>query len=278
MYIDSHQHFWQYDPTRHHWMDDAMAVLRRDFLPGELQELFSEHSIDGCVAVQVDQTPAENDFLLKLASEYPFILGIVGWADFRDLQVEANLERYSENKGIKGFRHIVQSEPDPNFLLRPTFTKGIACLEQFGFTYDILVFPHQLGAVLEFVKRFPNQKFVIDHLAKPYIKDRFYEGWATLIQAIGKHENVFCKLSGMITEADSGAWKPEDLHPYMDQVLVTFGAERLMYGSDWPVCLLAGNYRQVVRIVHDFIAPLSRAEQSSIMGGNALAFYNLKSG
>lgn len=275
MYIDSHQHFWQYDPARHHWMDDAMAYLRRDFMPGELQELYSEHNIKGCVAVQVDQSPAENDFLLKLASENPFILGIVGWADLRDSKVEAQLERYSEFEMIKGFRHIVQSEPDPNFLLRPAFIKGIACLEQYGFTYDILVFPHQLGAVLEFIRRFPNQKFVIDHLAKPYIRDGFYDGWATLIQAIGKHENVCCKLSGMITEADHSSWKPEQIHPYMDTVLETFGSGRLLYGSDWPVCLLAGSYRKVIGIALEYITRLSNTERSSIMGGNAREFYDL---
>lgn len=256
-------------------MDDSMSVLRRDFLPAELQQIYGEHSIDGCVAVQVDQTPGENAFLVNLASEYPYIKGIVGWADFAGPGVEKDLERYSDIKKIKGFRHIVQSEPDPNFILRSSFMNGIARLEQFGFTYDILVFPHQLGAVLEFVKRFPNQKFIIDHLAKPYIRDGFYDGWSTLMQAIGKHENVCCKLSGMITEADHRAWKKEHLQPYMEMALETFGTARLLYGSDWPVCLMAGTYGQVLGTLHDFITRLSQEEQVAIMGGNATKFYKL---
>ena len=275
MIIDAHQHFWQYDPGRHHWMDDSMALLRRDFMPGELRQVYTENGIEGCIAVQVDQTTAETDFLAGLASEYSFIKGVVGWADIQDPGVKAHLERYGSNKTVKGFRHLVQSEPDPNFLLRQPFMNGIACLEQFGFTYDILVFPHQLGAVLEFVKKFPNQPFIIDHLAKPYIKDGFFDGWATLIQAIGQHENVYCKISGMITEADHLAWNKEDLLPYLELVLETFGARRLLYGSDWPVCLMAGTYGQVLETIHDFISRLSPAEQAAIMGGNAAVFYRL---
>jgi L-fuconolactonase len=238
-------------------------------------EVYAQNGIDGCVAVQVDQTLGETDFLLELAREYPFIKGIVGWADLRSDGIEKVLEKYSDNKILKGFRHIVQGEPDPNFIIRPSFLKGIAALKTFGFTYDVLVFPHQLGAALELAKRFPNQKFVIDHLAKPYIKDGFFEGWAVLLGEIAKHDNVYCKLSGMITEADHRYWKPAQMIPYMDFALNSFGADRLLFGSDWPVCLVAGSYGQVKSLVTNFIETLSIAEQHAIMGKNAVQFYNL---
>ena len=171
---------------------------------------------------------------------------------------------------------MVQGEPDHNFLLRPNFLKGISKLESYNYTYDILIFPHQLGATLEFVKRFPNQKFVIDHIAKPYIKDGFYEGWATLMKEVGKHENVHCKISGMITEADFNSWTPDQMQPYMELSLEAFGSDRLMYGSDWPVCLVAGNYSKVKTLAMEFISKLSIDEQKAFMGGNAIQFYNLK--
>lgn len=277
MIVDSHQHFWNYDPVKHQWIDDSMAAIRKDFLPGDLEKVYAEHSIDGCVAVQADQTLAETDFLLELATEYNFIKGVVGWADLRADDLETVLETYKEHDKLKGFRHVVQGEEDVNFLLRPDFLRGISLLEKYHYTYDILVFPHQLGAVLEFVREFPNQKFVIDHIAKPYIKDGFYDGWAVLMKEIGQYENVYCKLSGMITEADFNTWTPEHIHPYMDLVLEVFGTERTMFGSDWPVCLTAGNYKQVKMLVTNFIVKTSTIEQAAIMGWNAIKFYNLKS-
>lgn len=276
MKIDSHQHFWNYNPVKHDWIDDDMATIRRDFLPSDLKTVYNENSIDGCVAVQADQTLAETDFLLQLASENNFIKGVVGWVDLQSNNIDSDLEKYSSFNKIKGFRHVVQGEADHNFLLRPNFLNGISKLEKYNFTYDILIFPHQLGATLEFVKRFPNQKFVIDHIAKPYIKDDFFDGWAVLMQEIAKQENVYCKLSGMITEADYNTWTPKQLEPYMDLVLNAFGTKRTMFGSDWPVCLVAGNYSQVKSIVTNFIATLSDTEQLTIMGENAIQFYNLK--
>lgn len=275
MIIDAHQHFWHYEPVKHAWIDDSMSVIRRDFLPDELKRIYTTHHIDGCVAVQADQTLDETDFLLRLAKEHDFIKGVVGWADLRDEHIDPVLEKYAASKKMKGWRHIVQGEPDPNFLIRPAFLRGISYLEKYGYTYDILVFPHQLGATLELVRNFPHQKFVIDHIAKPYIKDGFYEGWAVLMKEIAKQENVFCKLSGMITEADYAAWNPGQITPYMNLVLESFGAERIMYGSDWPVCLVAGTYAQVKNLVVDFIKGLSQAEQEAIMGTNAISFYNL---
>ena len=276
MVIDSHQHFWKYNPVKHEWINDAMSVIRRDFMPSDLEKVYAENGVDGCVAVQADQTLAETDFLLDLANNNDFIKGVVGWVDFRDASVDGVLAEYSHHEKTKGYRHIVQGEPDHNFLLRQDFMRGISAMEKYDLVYDILVFPHQLGASLEFVKRFPNQKFVIDHIAKPYIKDGFFDGWAVLMREIAKYPNVHCKLSGMITEAYYDAWTPEQINPYMDIVLNAFGSERLMYGSDWPVCLVAGNYTQVKKLVTDFISGLSSDEQADIMGKNALQFYNLK--
>lgn len=273
--IDSHQHFWKYSTENHSWIDDEMAVIRRDFLPEDLKVVYQENNIDGCVAVQADQTLEETDFLVDLAKQHNFIKGVVGWVDFRADNIDEVLEKYSQQKIVKGFRHIVQGEPDPNFLLKKDFVNGISKLEKYGFTYDILVFPHQLGAVLEFVKQFPNQKFVIDHIAKPYIKEGFYEGWAVMIKEIAKYPNVYCKLSGMITEADYKTWTSEQLQPYMQLVLDAFGTDRVMFGSDWPVCLVAGNYTRVKKITTDFIENLSSEEQEAILGANAVKFYNL---
>ena len=275
MVIDSHQHFWKYEPVKHDWIDDDMSVIRRDFLPSDLAKVFQENSIDGCVAVQADQTLEETDFLIDLASINNFIKGIVGWVDLRAENIENVLEKYSTDKIVKGFRHVVQGEADHNFLLRPNFSRGISLLEKYNFTYDILVFPHQLGSVLEFVKKFPNQKFVIDHIAKPYIKDGYFDGWATMMTAIGKHENVSCKMSGMVTEADFNTWTPEQIHPYMNVALEAFGSSRILFGSDWPVCLVAGNYSKIKKLTTDFISQLSQIEQNSIMGTNAIEFYNL---
>ena len=275
MVIDSHQHFWKYEPVKHSWIDDDMSVIRRDFSPSDLAKVYQENSIDGCVAVQADQTLEETDFLIDLASINNFIKGIVGWVDLRAENIENVLEKYSTDKNVKGFRHVVQGEADHNFLLRPNFSRGISLLEKHNFTYDILVFPHQLGSVLEFVKKFPHQKFVIDHIAKPYIKDGYFEGWATMMTAIGKHENVSCKMSGMVTEADFNIWTPEQIHPYMDTVLEAFGSKRILFGSDWPVCLVAGNYSKIKKLTTDFISQLSKIEQNSIMGNNAIEFYNL---
>nr|WP_288833246.1 amidohydrolase family protein [uncultured Flavobacterium sp.] len=275
MVIDSHQHFWIYEADKHAWIDDEMKVIRKNFLPEDLKIVYQENNIDGCVAVQADQTLAETDFLLDLAQKNDFIKGIVGWVDLRASNIDEVLNQYNKFSKLKGFRHVVQGEADHNFMLRPDFLNGIAALEKYNFTYDILIFPHQLGAALELVRRFPNQKFVIDHIAKPYIKDGFYDGWATLMKAIAEYKNVYCKLSGMTTEADYNNWTPEQIEPYMQLVLDTFGANRILFGSDWPVCLVAGNYTKTKELVTNFIAKLNSEEQAAIMGGNAMQFYNL---
>ena len=276
MIIDSHQHFWNYEPEKHSWIDEEMSVIRRDFLSDDLQKVFTENGVDACVVVQADQTTEETDFLISIAENNNFIKGVVGWADLRSESIEDDLLKYKKYNVVKGFRHVVQGEQDHNFMLRPEFLRGVELLGKYDLCYDILIFPHQLGATLELVKKFPNQKFVIDHIAKPYIKDGFFQGWAVMMREIAKHQNVYCKISGMITEADYKNWTPEQVHPYMKLVFESFGASRVMYGSDWPVCLVAGNYTMVKALVTDFITDLSQEEQNAIMGGNAAKFYNLK--
>ncbi len=277
MTLDAHQHFWHFDPVRDSWIDDSMEVLQRDFLPSDLLPLLVENDVDGCVAVQAGSSEDETHFLLQLAEKHDFVKSVVGWADLSAANVGERLAYFSQYGKLSGFRHIVQGERDMCFLLRNDFCRGIAALEPHGFTYDILVFPHQLGAVLEFVRRFPRQKFVIDHLAKPYIKDGFFDGWATLMRAIAEQENVFCKISGMTTEADWNNWKYEVLVPYLDLVAAVFGTRRLMFGSDWPVCLLAGNYGDVLGIVRRYFEPFSPTEKEDVMGRTAAGFYNIES-
>lgn len=275
MTIDAHQHFWQFDPVRDAWINEEMQILQRDFMPAELADLYQELGIDGCIAVQADQSEAETQFLVDLANQHDFIKGVVGWVDLRSPDIEARLVHFAQEPRIKGFRHIVQGESDPNFILRPDFTRGIAHLASYDFTYDILVFPHQLGAVLEFVRRFPGQKFVIDHLAKPYIKDQYYDGWANQMRAIAQSPNVFCKVSGMVTEADWQNWRYEDFIPYLDLVFEAFGFDRLMFGSDWPVCLLGGDYTSVKGTLDQYLKASTPEEQAKFWGQNANSFYHL---
>lgn len=276
MTIDSHQHFWQFDPVRDAWIDDSMSVLRRDFLPEDLRPILHDNGVEGCIAVQADQSETETEFLLDLAAQHDLIRGVVGWVDLRAANLEERLEHFAQFSRLRGFRHIVQGEADVNFMLRPDFQRGIALLAQYGFTYDVLVFPHQMGAALELVRRFPHQTFILDHLGKPYIKDGFREGWATLLRELGRCENVTCKVSGLVTEADWRHWQYTDFVPYLDQVFETFGADRLMFGSDWPVCLLGGDYGQVKGILTRYLEPFSADDRDRLWGGNAARVYGLE--
>lgn len=275
--MDSHQHFWKYDPVEYAWISEEMQVLRRDFLPEDLKAIFDQEGVDSCIAVQAAQTEAETDFLLGLAQQHAFIQGVVGWVDLRSPEVEARLAHYAQFKKLSGFRHIVQGEPDPLFMVGAEFKRGIALLEKYEFTYDILVFPTQLDAALELVKAFPSQPFVIDHLAKPYIKAGHIEAWALLMKRIAQQENVLCKISGMVTEADWSSWSYETLAPYIEAVFEAFGADRVMYGSDWPVCLLGGEYKVVKGVLDTYVSKLSAAEQAKIWGQNARTFYGTTS-
>lgn len=278
MIIDSHQHFWRYDAVRYAWITDEMAVLKRDFLPEDLAKECDAHGVDGTIAVQADQSEAEADFLLQLAAHNPRIVGVVGWTDLRSPRIEERLEQLSASKSKKlcGFRHIAQAEPDERFLVSENFARGVGLLPRFGFTYDILIYPRQLPAAVELVSRFPDQKFVVDHLAKPEIKTGRVEPWAAQMRAIAQNENVFCKVSGMVTEADWLNWKPGDLRPYLDVVFEAFGAERLMFGSDWPVCLMAAGYGSVKNVVEEYARNFSIEDRQKLFGENAIRFYGLK--
>ncbi|RXG11936.1 L-fuconolactonase [Leeuwenhoekiella aestuarii] len=275
MIIDTHQHFWQYNPVKHDWIDEEMAVIRHDFMPQDLQPVYEEHDVTGCIAVQADQTLDENTFLLNLADEYNFIKGVIGWVDFQSDSVQQDLDYYAEMPLMKGYRHVVQAETDPSFLLRKSFLSGISKLKDTGAVYEILVFAHQLPAVLEFVKLFPEQQFVIDHIAKPNIKEGYIDSWALLMRAIASYENVSCKVSGMITEADYKTWKTIDLMPYMNVVFEAFGPDRIIYGSDWPVCLAAGSYSQVLNVAKAFAGQLSKDERELFFYKNAQRIYTI---
>jgi len=275
MIIDTHQHFWKYNKIQHDWISDDMAVIRRDFLPQDLKVIYEQNGVDGCIAVQAEQSLEENTFLLEMAQQNNFIKGVIGWVDFKDKQLETKLEIYDDASLLKGYRHIVQAESDPKFLMQKPFLQGIKQLEKRGKIYEILVFPHQLPAVLEFVKHFPNQQFIIDHMAKPYIKEGYIDAWALMLRAIGKYENISCKISGMITEADFTSWKIDDLRPYMEVALEAFGTQRILYGSDWPVCLVAGAYSKVLGIAQTFSQQLSKEEKEHFFYKNAKRIYQL---
>lgn len=273
--IDSHQHFWSYNPVNHAWIDGTMQACQRDFLPADLQPILQQNDITGCVAVQVDQTEADNDFNLSLAKNNSFIKGLVGWVDLCASNIEERLQHYSNIKLMKGFRHILQGEPDEQFMLNAKFMHGISLLNKYGFSYDILIKPNHLPYAKQLVAAFPDQRFVIDHLAKPNIKAGKIDGWKEGMQAIAAHANVFCKISGMVTEADWVNWKPEDFTPYLDVVFNAFGANRVMYGADWPVCNVAGGYEGVLSVIDNYIDRLSQNEQEHFWAKNAIEFYRL---
>jgi L-fuconolactonase len=275
--IDAHQHFWRFDPVRDAWITPDMAVIRRDFLPEDLGPVLAANGMDGCVAVQADPSEAETRFLLELAHENGFIRGVVGWVDLLGPELEASLERFSGDALFRGVRHIAQAEAD-DFLAREDVLAGVERLADFGLTFDVLVYERQLSAAVAMVDRLPEQEFVLDHLAKPRIRDGDMEPWATHINALALRPNVWCKVSGMITEADWDRWRPEDLRPYLDVVFEAFGPERLMFGSDWPVCLVAGEYARVLDVVESYAAPLTAAERDGLFGGNAARFYGLDGG
>jgi L-fuconolactonase len=273
--IDAHQHFWKFDPVRDSWITDDMRVIQRDFMPTNLLPILKENDIAGCVTVQSDQSEKENIVQLAHAEKYDFIQGIVGWVDLQQETVEGRLDYYSGQKKMKGFRHVLQGEPQRDFMLRPEFKRGIGMLSRFNFTYDILIYPDQLKYTAEFVAAFPNQPFVIDHLAKPRILDHTLVDWKKNILAVAKHENVQCKISGMVTEADWKSWTYEDFTPYLDVIVNAFGTKRIMFGSDWPVCTVAGSYDEVLGIVKNYFSSFSEAEQELFFASNAIDFYNL---
>lgn len=277
MHIDSHQHFWSYSAEEYPWIDAAKRPLMRDFLPSDLQPLLRQTGLNGSVAVQARQSLTESRWLLELAEQNPAIVGVVGWVDLRSPRVEEQLAEFAPHEKFVGVRHVVQDEPDDRFLLLPEFVRGLRLLPRFGLTYDLLIYPRQLPAAIELVRLLPNQPFVLDHIAKPPIASGEIGPWRSQIRELAHSPNVLCKISGMVTEADWSGWQPADFRPYLETVLEAFGPGRLMFGSDWPVCLLAGEYDRVFSLVNDFITSLTADERRGILGANAAKFYGLSS-
>jgi L-fuconolactonase len=275
MKIDSHQHFWKFDPIRDSWIDDSMAIIRKDFYPKDLEPILNKHNFNGCIAVQADQSETETEFLLDLAEKNDFIKGVVGWVNLLDPHVRERIAYYSSFKKLKGVRHVLQGEPDRALMLNPQFMKGIAALKNYDLAYDILIFPDQLGYTNQFVKNISGVNFVIDHIAKPDIKNKNIEKWANNIRIIAQYENAWCKVSGMVTEADWQNWEISDFEPYLDVIFEAFGTKRVMFGSDWPVCNVAGGYDKMISIVENYTSKLSADEQCRFWGLNAIEFYKL---
>jgi L-fuconolactonase len=274
MKIDAHQHFWSYDESDYGWIPKG-TPLHRSWLPQDLAPLLAAAGIDGTIAVQARQSIAESRWLLSLADESPVIKGVVGWADLRAENVSEDLAALAQHPKFVGVRHVLQDEPDETFMLRSDFMRGIARLAEFGLAYDLLIYPRQLPAAIELVRRFPEQRFVLDHLAKPDVKTGNLEPWREQIRALASSGNLSCKVSGLVTEADHRHWKAADLRPYLDVVFEAFGEDRLMFGSDWPVCLLAAEYAEVHALIADYVSPLPASARDKIMGSNAARFYRL---
>lgn len=275
MIIDTHHHFWNYDPVEFDWIDDEMATIRQSFLPENFKSTIKDTEVTGVVSVQARQIEEETDWLIANAEEHDFIKGVVGWLPLMDPAIEEKLQKYAGNNWLKGIRHVVQGEPDPEFILGDAFNRGVDCLKKFNLVYDILIFEHQLPNTIKFVDKHPNQMFVLDHIAKLRIKENDIENWANNLKELAKRDNVFCKMSGMVTEADYKLWTEEQLKPYFDVVLEAFGPSKLMFGSDWPVCLFATQYNQWLNLVKKVVSGFSQSEQEQIFYKNAIATYHL---
>lgn len=273
--IDAHQHFWQYNKQRYAWIGDEMLQLKDDFLPDDLFPIMQRNDVEGTVAVQAVQDEEENHFLLKLAEKHPFILAVVGWVDLKSAHLETTLDNYKSHTKLKGFRHVLQDEADPNYILNQSFQNGLKLIFKAGYTYDLLVFPHQLDGAIQTVSNFEEGRFVLDHIAKPPIKAGHIKDWELKIKALAKMPNVYCKLSGMITEAAWNDWDEKEFYPYMDVIMQAFGEDRVMFGSDWPVCQLAGSYEQVLGLVEGYFSAHSEEAMQKIWRTNTINFYQL---
>ena len=273
--IDTHVHFWKYHKIKDAWINDDMKVLQKDFLPRDLKPVLEKNNVNGVIAVQADQSENETEFLIELSENNAFIKGIVGWVDFQNENIENKLLYYSKFPFIKGFRHIVQAE-SPGFLKNEKFLNGIELLKKFNFTYDILIYEKQLEETIEFVNKFPEQKFIIDHCAKPDIKNKSIKNWKKGIEEISKNRNIYCKLSGLTTEANWTTWKESDFQPYFDIVFGSFGIDRLVFGSDWPVALISGGYFKWKNLLENYMHGFSKEDKEKVFERNAIEFYNLK--
>lgn len=275
MRLDAHQHFWRYRAEEYGWIGEEEGALKGDFLPNDLAVELGRAGFDGCVAVQARQSVVETEWLLELAEGHSFIRGVVGWLDLCSPELPAQLERFAPHPKLCGVRHVVQDEPDDRFMLREDFLRGIAQLKHWNLTYDILIFPRHLRVARELVGRFPEQRFILDHMAKPPIREGVLEPWASHLRALAALPNVACKVSGLVTEADRRSWQPTDLHPYVDTVVEAFGTERLMIGSDWPVCTLAASYADAMGAMTACLRDLSAREQALVLGRNAESWYGI---
>ncbi|WP_346860975.1 amidohydrolase family protein [uncultured Draconibacterium sp.] len=273
--IDTHHHYWNYNPVDFDWIDDEMANIRKSFLPNDLKQTLAETNVNGVISVQARQCLEETDWLLSMAAEHDFMKGIIGWVPLTSPEIEPVLEKYQNNSWLKGVRHVVQGEPDPEFILGKQFNAGISKLKDFDLVYEILIFEHQLANTIKFVDQHPNQQFVLDHIAKPRIKDNLLQPWANLLKELAKRENVSCKISGMVTEANYKNWTEAQLKPYFDVVLEAFGAERILFGSDWPVCLVATEYKNWLAVVAGVIDKLSENEKELFYFKNAEKLYQI---
>ena len=273
--IDSHHHFWRYTVEDYGWIDDAMRIIRRDFLPADLEREIRAAGIDGVITVQARQSLEETRWLIELAGAHDFIRGVVGWVSLIDAGVGDILAPLAANPKLRAVRHVLQGEADDRYMMRPDFNRGIAALRPLGLVYDLLIFERHLPTAIEFVDRHPGQVFVLDHIAKPRIKDNLIEPWAQNIRELARRPNVYCKVSGMVTEADYTRWTEAQLRPYFDTVLAAFGPARLMFGTDWPVCLVAASYARWHALVRGWTATLTAAEQARIFGGTAVVAYGL---
>lgn len=274
--IDTHHHLWKYNHQEYGWMDDSMSLLKKDYLPEDLEPQLKAAGVSATVVVQARQSLVETRWLLTLAEQNPFIKGVVGWFDVRSPDLVQQLKEFAHHPKMVGARHVIHDEADDDFMIRSDFKTGIVYLGAYGLCYDLLLFPRHLQRAIQLVKYFPRQRFVLDHLGKPSIKTGELEPWREDITGLAAYPNVWCKLSGMVSEADVKNWSPKDLVPYMETVLEAFGPNRVIMGSDWPVCRLAGEYRQVMKIVPDFIASLNSADQARILYKNAIDCYQLK--
>jgi L-fuconolactonase len=273
--VDSHQHFWRYDPAEYDWIDESLAAIRRDFLPAELAREIGPAGVDAVVSVQARQTLEETRWLLELAAANDFVAGVVGWVPLVAPSVEDALARLAENPRLCGVRHVLQGEADPGYAVRADFNRGIAALKDLGLAYDVLVHEGQLPAATALVDRHPDQVFVVDHVAKPRIREAVLSPWRERMRDLARRPNVYCKLSGMVTEADPVGWTLRALRPYADVVIEAFGPARVMFGSDWPVCLAACSYSGWLATVRDMCAGLSEAEREDVLGGTARRAYRL---
>jgi len=274
--IDSHQHFWKFDATQYGWIGADQYVLRRDFLPTDLEAELAATGIGGTIAVQAQQNIEETRWLLALADQHPFLQGVVGWAPLIDINAGATLERLAAHPKLRAIRHILHDEADDYYMLHEGFNRGVAELKRFGLAYDILIFERHLPQTIEFVDRHPNQVFVVDHLAKPRVRDGLVSPWRQNIRELAKRPRVYCKVSGLATEADYTGWSEQQLFSYMDIVLETFGPKRILFGSDWPVCLLAIGYSKWAEIVAKFTGQLTEEERERIWSRSAREAYQLK--